>query len=76
MDDGELITDHPFVPGDPEYGWERECNFYVDIRYPSPIKAGVEACCGAAPEQHAERIPRGVWLAGVEAERQRDLLDV
>lgn len=71
--EADLITDHPFVPGDPNYGQERECNFYVDIRYPSPHKSGVECCCGKPADRHAQRIPREVWEAGQADRRRADL---
>lgn len=62
----EKITDHPFVPGDPNYGWERECGFHVTA--PSQLDGTPEdCCCGAAQDDHSESLPRGVYEAGLQA---------
>jgi hypothetical protein len=43
------VRDHGFIPGDPEYGWYRQCSVIVPVR-----EAGqwVGAHCGYPPEEH------------------------
>ena len=60
-----VIDDHPFVPGDPEYGWEKQCGFHV-------FCYGAERCCGYPAEKHTHRIPRDVYLVGL-AKRRNEL---
>lgn len=68
-----LIEDHPFVAGDPNYGWERQCGYHVVIiGVGIGEESGVSCCCGYPPERHAESIPRGVYEAGLADRRRSD----
>ncbi len=43
------MRDHCFVPGDPNYGWERQCSVKVPMKEAGQM---VTTHCGYPPENH------------------------
>jgi hypothetical protein len=71
---------HAFRPGDPQYGWGRQCAVPVSVSPTSaPLGEGVHAHCGYPPEAHdldALRTRCAALEAEVAKERDRHRHDV
>lgn len=67
------IEEHPFVPGDANYGWENQCGFHVRfIGVGIGEEEGVTACCGYPREVHSQAIPRALYEAGLADRRNNE----